>query len=105
VSSPITTYIHISGYKSNTTNFGNLFAPMEDMKYRGRDAGRARAPKLDGNPKIGYMATFPIPEEIRLGNAIALGMKKTCAECTMDVRWINTWHDPVVEKDAARIAV
>ena len=45
--------------------------------------------KVDGNPKIGYMATFPIPEEIRLGNAIALGMKETCPECTMDVRWIN----------------
>ena len=57
--------------------------------------------KLDGNPKIGYMATFPIPEEIRLGNAIMLGVKKTCPECTMDVRFINTWHDPVMEKEGA----
>ena len=47
------------------------------------------------------MATFPIPEELRLGNAFALGMRKTCPECTMDVRWINTWHDPVIEKEAA----
>jgi len=47
------------------------------------------------------MATFPIPEEIRLGNAIALGMRKVCSDCTIDVRWINTWHDPVVEKEAA----
>ena len=57
--------------------------------------------KKDGNPKLGYMATFPIPEEIRLGNAIMLGAKKTCPECTMDVRWINTWHDPVKEKEGA----
>jgi basic membrane protein A len=57
--------------------------------------------KKDGNMKLGYMATFPIPEEIRLGNAIALGMRKTCPQCTMDVRWINTWHDPVIEKEAA----
>jgi ABC-type multidrug transport system ATPase subunit len=28
-------------------------------------------------------------------------MKMTCPECTMDVRWINTWHDPVIEKEAA----
>jgi len=97
---PDTTYIHISGYKSNTKNFGNLFGAMEDMKYLAGMLAGSRA-KLDGNPKIGYMATFPIPEEIRLGNAIALGMKKTCPECTMDVRWINTWHDPVVEKEAA----
>jgi len=97
---PDTTYIHISGYKSNGTNFGNLFGAMEDMKYLAGMLAGARA-KADGNPKIGYMATFPIPEEIRLGNAIALGMKETCPECTMDVRWINTWHDPIIEKDAA----
>lgn len=97
---PDVTYIHISGYKSNTTNFGNLFGAMENMKYLAGMLAGARA-KLDGNPKLGYMATFPIPEELRLGNAIALGMKKTCPECTMDVRWINTWHDPVIEKEAA----
>jgi len=92
--------VHISGYKSNMTNFGNLFGAMEDMKYLAGMIAGARA-KADGNPKLGYMATFPIPEEIRLGNAIALGMKKTCPECTMDVRWINTWHDPIAEKEAA----
>ncbi|MGD8623330.1 MAG: BMP family ABC transporter substrate-binding protein [Anaerolineae bacterium] len=97
---PDITYIHISGYKSNTTNFGNLFGAMEDMKYLAGMLAGSRA-KLDGNPKLGYMATFPIPEEIRLGNAIALGMRETCPECTMDVRWINTWHDPVIEKEAA----
>ena len=97
---PDITYIHISGYKSNMTNFGNLFGAVEDMKYLAGMLAGSRA-KMDGNPKLGYMATFPIPEEIRLGNAIALGMKQTCPECTMDVRWISTWHDPVVEKEAA----
>lgn len=97
---PETTFVHISGYKSNGTNFGNLFGAMENMKYLAGMLAGARA-KTDGNPKLGYMATFPIPEELRLGNAIALGMKKTCPECTMDVRMINTWHDPVVEKEAA----
>ncbi len=97
---PDVTYIHISGFRSNTKNFGNLFGAMEDMKYLAGMLAGSRA-KVDGNPKLGYMATFPIPEEIRLGNAIALGMKKTCPECTMDVRWINTWHDPVVEREAA----
>lgn len=97
---PDTMLIHISGYKSNGENFGNLFGAMEDMKYLAGMLAGARA-KMDGNPKIGYMATFPIPEELRLGNAIALGMKETCPECTMDVRWINTWHDPIIEKEAA----
>jgi basic membrane protein A and related proteins len=97
---PDITFIHISGYKSNMTNFGNLFGAMEDMKYLAGMIAGSRA-KADGNPKLGYMATFPIPEELRLGNAFMLGAKKTCPECTMDVRWINTWHDPVAEKDAA----
>ena len=97
---PDTMYVHISGIKSNGTNFGNLFGAMEVMKYLAGMLAGARA-QMDGNPKLGYMATFPIPEELRLGNAIALGMRKTCPECTMDVRWINTWHDPVIEKEAA----
>jgi len=93
-------YVHISGYKANGTNFGNLFGAMEDMKMLAGMLAGSRA-KVDGNPKLGYMATFPIPEELRLGNAFAIGMRKTCPECTMDVRWINTWHDPIVEKEAA----
>jgi basic membrane protein A len=97
---PDITYLHLTGYKSNGTNFGNFFGAMEDFKYLAGMVAGSRA-KLDGNPKIGYMATFPIPEEIRLGNAIMLGVKKTCPECTMDVRFINTWHDPIKEKDAA----
>jgi basic membrane protein A len=97
---PDIAYVHISGYKSNNANFGNLFGAMENMKYLAGMLAGARA-KMDGQTKIGYMATFPIPEELRLGNAIALGMRKTCPECTMDVRWINTWHDPIKEKDAA----
>ncbi len=97
---PDTMFVHISGYKSNQKNFGNLFGAMESMKYLAGMVAGARA-KADGNPKLGYMATFPIPEELRLGNAFALGMRKTCPECTLDVRWLNTWHDPIVEKEAA----
>src|SRR4030095_3459509 len=75
---PDTTFIHISGYKSNGTNFGNLFGAMEDMKYLAGMIAGSRA-KADGNPKLGYMATFPIPEELRLGNAFMLGAKQTCS--------------------------
>lgn len=97
---PDTMFVHISGYKSNETNFGNLFGAMEVMKYIAGMMAGSRA-KVDGTLKLGYMATFPIPEELRLGNSIALGMLRTCPDCTMDVRWINTWHDPVIEKEAA----
>ncbi|MEM9776624.1 MAG: BMP family ABC transporter substrate-binding protein [Chloroflexota bacterium] len=93
--------IHVSGFKSNGENFGNLFGAMETMKYiNGMIAGsRAMA---DGNPKLGYMPTFPIPEELRLGNAFALGAAVTCPDCTIDIRWIGSWHDPILEQEAAK---
>ena len=97
---PDIVYIHISGNQSNRANFGNLMGAMESMKYLAGMIGGARA-KLDGNPKLGFIATFPVPEELRLGNAFALGMRKTCPECTLAVRWINTWHDPALELAAA----
>ncbi|MBA2701110.1 MAG: BMP family ABC transporter substrate-binding protein, partial [Chloroflexi bacterium] len=97
---PEATFLHLTGFKSNGKNFGNFFGAMEDFKYLAGMLAGSRA-KKDGNPKLGYMATFPIPEEIRLGNAIMLGAKRTCPECTMDIRFINTWHDPVKERDGA----
>jgi basic membrane protein A len=93
-------YVHISGYKSNMKNFGNMFGEMEVMKYLAGMLAGSRA-KVDGNPVTGIMATFPIPEEFRLANAFALGLQETCPDCTLEVRWINTWHDPIIEREAA----
>jgi basic membrane protein A len=93
-------YVHISGYKSNMKNFGNLFGAMEDMKYLAGMIAGSRA-KADGASRVGGMATFPIPEEFRLFNAYALGVQETCPECEVDIRWIFTWHDPIVEREGA----
>ena len=94
-------FVHVSGYKFNGTNFGNLMGAMENIKYLAGMLAGSRT-KVDGNNKLGYMATFPIPEELRLGNAFALGVQKTCPECTIDVRFINTWHDPTIEQEGAK---
>ena len=98
---PKTYFLHASGALSNGTNYGNLFGSMEDMKYLAGMIAGARA-KADKITKIGYVAPWPLPEVIRLGNAFMLGVKQTCAECTMEVRWINTWYDPDKEKQAAQ---
>jgi basic membrane protein A len=97
---PKTKFLHVSGFKKNDTNFGNLFGAMEDMKYLMGMIVGARA-KADKSAKVGYIAPLPIPEVIRLINAAALGMKHTCPECKMEVRWVNSWFDPVKEKEAA----
>jgi basic membrane protein A len=97
---PDITYVHLNGYKSNMTNFGNLYGAHESMQYLAGMLAGARA-KKDGKPKVGFMASFPIPEEFRMSNALMLGMQKTCPECTLEVRWMNTWYDPAIEREAA----
>lgn len=97
---PDTAFIHISGQKKNDSNFGNVFGAMEEMKYLAGMIAGARA-KEDGSNRVGIIAPWPIAEVIRLSNAAALGMRRTCPECTMDIRWIFTWFDPVKERDAA----
>jgi basic membrane protein A and related proteins len=98
---PKVNFLHLTGYNSNGTNYGNLMGAMEDMKYLAGMVAGARA-KADKNTKLGYVAPWPLPEVIRLGNAFMLGAKVTCPECTMEVRWINTWYDPDKEKQAAQ---
>ena len=97
---PDSTFIHVSGQKKNETNFGNVFGAMEEMKYLAGMIAGARASE-DGSNRVGIIAPFPIAEVIRLSNATALGMRRTCPECTMDIRWIFTWFDPVIEREAA----
>jgi basic membrane protein A len=98
---PKVSFLHASGYRSNGKNYGNVFGAMEDMKYIAGMIAGARA-KADNNTKLGYVAPWPLPEVIRLGNAFMIGAKVTCPECTMEVRWINTWYDPDKEKQAAQ---
>lgn len=97
---PDTYFIHVSGFKKNGTNFANLFGAMESMKYLVGMIAGARA-AADGSNRVGYVAPFPIAEVIRHANAAALGMRKTCPDCQMDIRWIYTWFDPNIEREAA----
>ncbi len=93
-------FIHISGQKKAEPNFGNVFGALEEMQYLSGMAAGAKAAE-DGSNRVGYIAPFPIAEVIRLSNATALGMRATCPECVMDIRWIFTWFDPVKEREAA----
>ncbi len=97
---PDTFFVHVSGFKKADPNFANLFGAMESMKYLVGMIAGARAVE-DGSTRIGYIAPFPIPEVIRHVNAVALGMKQTCPECQLDIRWIFTWFDPDKERQAA----
>ncbi len=97
---PAVKFLHVSGFRSNGANFGNLMGAIESMKYLAGMIAGARA-KDDGRPRVGYVAPFPIAEVVRLGNAVALGVRQTCPECVVEFRWINSWFDPPREKEAA----
>jgi basic membrane protein A and related proteins len=97
---PDSYFVHVSGFKKAEPNFSNLFGAMESIKYLVGMIAGARA-QADGVTQIGYIAPFPIPEVIRHINAAALGMRETCPECTLDIRWIFTWFDPDLERQAA----
>lgn len=97
---PDITFIHISGQKKADPNFGNVFGAMEEMKYIAGMVAGAKAME-DGTKRVGIIAPYPIAEVIRLSNAAALGMRRTCPDCIMDIRWINSWFDPVKEREAS----
>ncbi len=97
---PDTDFVHVSGFKKGEPNFSNLFGGMESLKYLVGMIAGARA-QADGAAKIGYIAPFPIAEVVRHINAVAMGMKQTCPECELDIRWIFTWFDPDIERQAA----
>ena len=92
-------FIHVSGFKK-AANFSNLFGGMESMKYLVGMIAGARAAE-DGSNRVGYIAPFPIPEVIRHINATAMGMRQTCADCVLDIRWTFSWFDPNGEREAA----
>ncbi len=93
-------FVHVSGFKKNETNLANLFGGMESLKYLVGMIAGARA-AADGSNRVGYVAPFPIAEVIRHANAAALGMRVTCPDCQLDIRWIYTWFDPTIERNAA----
>ena len=50
--------------------------------------------------KVGYVASFPIPEVIRDINAIQLILSKYNPGTEIKVVWVNSWFDPGKEADA-----
>jgi basic membrane protein A len=94
-------FVHVSGFKHNDSNFASLFGAMENAKYLAGMAAGARAAE-DGSYRVGYIGPFPIPEIVRLGNAMALGVRRTCPTCEVDLRWIFSWFDPAGEAEAAQ---
>jgi len=97
---PNVTFEHATGYKQDK-NLGTYLA----RTYEGRYVGGFLAAKMTKSKKIGYVASFPIPEVIRDINAIQLALNKYNPGTEIKVVWVNSWFDPGKEADAANALI
>ena len=51
---------------------------------------------------VGYIGSFPIPEVVMGINAFTLAAQKINPAIQTKVVWVNSWHDPGKEGDAAK---
>ncbi|MDI9408878.1 MAG: BMP family ABC transporter substrate-binding protein [Candidatus Pacebacteria bacterium] len=93
---PQVSFLHVSGYRSNGTNFANYNGRYYEARYlNGVIAGGMSKTNL-----IGYIAGFPIPEVVMGINAFMLGARSVNPKAEIRVVWLNSWYDPVLEKQA-----
>ncbi len=93
---PKVVFEHATGYKMNK----NL-ATYVGKTYEGRYVSGYVAGKMTKTKKVGYIASFPIPEVIRDINAVKLAMNTIDPSIELKIVWVSTWYDPAKEADAA----
>ena len=97
---PEVKFDHITGYKrAPNMATGNI------RFYEGRYVQCVVAGLMTKSNKIGYIASFPIPEVIQGINAFGLGLRSVNKDAEVSVIWVNTWYDPVKEADAAKVHI
>ena len=97
---PDVKFEHATGYKTadNVSNYSARF-------YEGRAVMGHLAGRMTTTNKIGYIASYPIPEVIRGINSSYVHAKKANPDVEMNVIWIFTWFDPAKEADATRAMI
>ena len=97
---PNVKFEHATGYKrsDNVSTYSARF-------YEGRAVQGLIAGHMTNSNKIGYIASFPIPEVIRGINSAYIHAKKVNPDVEMNVIWVYTWFDPAKEADAAKALI
>ncbi|NRA98830.1 MAG: BMP family ABC transporter substrate-binding protein [Rhodobacteraceae bacterium] len=93
---PDVKFEHATGYKraDNVSTYSARF-------YEGRAVQGHIAGKMTKTNKVGYIASFPIPEVIRGINSAYLHASRVNPDVEFNVIWVYTWFDPAKEADAA----
>ena len=97
---PDVKFEHATGFKraDNVSTYSARF-------YEGRAVQGHIAGKMTETNKIGYIASFPIPEVIRGINASFLHAKRANPDVEMQVVWVYTWFNPADEAAAAKALI
>ena len=97
---PDVKFEHATGYKraDNVSTYSARF-------YEGRAIQGHIAGSMTETNKIGYIASFPIPEVIRGINSAYLHAKKVNPDVEFSIVWAYTWFDPAKEADAANALI
>jgi basic membrane protein A and related proteins len=98
---PNVMFEHATGYKRDSANVSTYNARF----YEGRAVQGHIAGKMTKSNKIGYIASFPIPEVIMGINSYYLHAKKANPAVELSVVWAFTWFDPAKEADAAKALI
>ncbi len=91
-----TKFEHATGYKL-AKNMGTYVSKT----FEGRYVAGYVASQVTKSNKIGYIASFPIPEVIRDINAVQLALNEYNPDAELKIIWVNSWFDPGKEADAA----
>lgn len=93
---PNVKFEHATGFKraENVSTYSARF-------YEGRAVQGIIAGRMTKTNKIGYIASFPIPEVIRGINSAYIHAKKVNPDVQFSIVWAYTWFDPAKEAAAA----
>ena len=94
---PNVKFEHATGYQT-TPNVAVYNARF----YEGRAVIGTMAGMMSKSGVIGYIGSFPIPEVVMGINAFTLAAQKINPAIQTKVVWVNSWHDPGKEGDAAK---
>ena len=98
---PDVKFEHATGFKRETPNVSTYSARF----YEGRSVIGHIAGHMTETNKIGYIASFPIPEVVRGINSAYLAAKAVNPDVEFKIIWVSTWFDPGKEADAANALI
>ena len=98
---PNVKFEHATGFKREHPNVSTYNARF----YEGRAVEGLIAGRMTKSNKIGYIASFPIPEVVMGINSYYLNAKKVNPAVELSVVWAYTWFDPAKEADAAKALI